>query len=249
MTKKVVLITGGSRGIGAAVALGAAQQGYRVAISYQSNEAAANQVVAGIEKHNTQAIAVKADASSEQDTLAFFEAVDKAFGRLDAVVINAGIAAPAQEFADYSADRMRQVFDTNIFGAFIAAREAVRRLSTKRGGNGGSIVNISSAAARLGSANEYIDYAASKGAMDTMTLGLGMEVADQGIRVNAVRPGLIVTDIHATNGRPNRVEDFKHIVPMQRGGSAQEVADTVLWLMSEKSSYVTSGFIEVSGGR
>ncbi len=249
MTEKVVLITGGSRGIGAAVALSAAKQGYQVAFSYQSNQTAANRVVAGIEKLGAKAFAFKADASIEADTMALYEAVDREFGGLHAVVINAGIAAPAQSFADYSAERMKRVFDMNVFGAFITAREAVRRMSTERGGSGGVIVNVSSAAARLGSANEYIDYAATKGAMDTMTLGLGVEVADQGIRVNAVRPGMIETDIHATNGRPNRVEDKKHGIPMQRGGTAQEVADTIMWLMSEQASYVTSGLIDVSGGR
>jgi NAD(P)-dependent dehydrogenase (short-subunit alcohol dehydrogenase family) len=249
MTKKIVLVTGGSRGIGAAVALGAAKQGYAVAISFQSNETAANDVIAKAKEHGSDAIAIKADTSSEQDTIALFETVDKQLGRVDAVVINAGIAAPALPFADYSAERIKQVLDTNVFGAFITAREAVRRMSTERGGNGGSIVNVSSAAARLGSANEYIDYAASKGAMDTMTLGLGVELGDQGVRVNAVRPGMIATDIHATNGRPNRVEDRKHGIPMQRGGTAQEVADTVLWLMSDQASYVTSALIDVSGGR
>lgn len=249
MNKKVVLITGGSRGIGAAVALSAAEQGYAVAFSYQSNQAAANEVLAGIKKRGAKGLAVKADAGSETDTISLFEAIDNELGRVDAVVINAGIAAPAQDFADYSGERIKQILDTNVFGAFITAREAVRRMSTQRGGNGGAIVNVSSAAARLGSANEYIDYAASKGAMDTMTLGLGVELGGQGIRVNAVRPGLIETDIHATNGRPNRVADRQHGVPMQRGGRAQEVADTVLWLMSDQASYVTSALIDVSGGR
>ena len=249
MTQRTVLVTGGSRGIGAAVALGAAQQGYNVAISYLSNQAAANAVVVDVQKCGVKAVAIQADASRAQDTVALFESVDEQLGRVDAVVINAGVAAPAQPFADYSAQRIKQILDTNVFGAFITAREAVRRMSTQQGGNGGSIVNVSSAAARLGSANEYIDYAASKGAMDTMTLGLGVELGDQGIRVNAVRPGLIETDIHATNGRPNRVEDRKHGVPMQRGGRAQEVADTVLWLMSDQASYVTSALIDVSGGR
>lgn len=245
----VVLITGGSRGIGAAVAVSAARQGYDIAISYQSNKSAADKVATQVRGLGRRVLIMQADASDEQQIMRLYEQIDCELGPLHGLVNNAGIVAPPQAFADYSLERLQRMFGTNILGTFIAAREAVRRMSTDRGGNGGSIVNVSSVAARLGAPNEYIDYAASKGAMDSMTLGLSKELAGQGIRVNAVRPGLIYTDIHASGGRPNRVDDLAHGVPMQRGGSAQEVANAILWLLSEQSSYVTGTFIDVAGGR
>lgn len=249
MSRPVVLVTGGSRGIGAAVAAGAALRGYDVAVNYQSDRSAADAVVGKVTDAGGQGAAFAANVSDEKAVVDLFASVSDHFGRLDAVVNNAGIAAPSMAFADYSADRMQRIFETNIFGAFIVAREAVRRMSTQRGGSGGNIVNMSSVAARIGSSGEYVDYAASKAAVDTMTIGLAREVADQGIRVNAVRPGLIYTDIHGTNGRPDRVDELSGGTPMKRGGQASEVADAVLWLLSEQSSFVTGSLIDVSGGR
>ena len=249
MSRPVVLITGGSRGIGAATALGAAERGFDVAISFQSNQAAADAVVAQVESIGGRGLAVAGTVAQESAVVSLFERVTSHFGRLDALVNNAGVAGPSMPFAEYSAERMREIFDVNVFGAFIAAREAVRIMSTARGGQGGNIVNISSVAARIGSPGEYIDYAASKAAMDAMTIGLAKEVADQGIRVNAVRPGLIYTDIHGTYGRPNRVDELSDGTPMKRGGQASEVADTALWLMSEQASFVTGSLVDVSGGR
>ncbi|MGB7180639.1 MAG: SDR family oxidoreductase [Burkholderiaceae bacterium] len=249
MSRPVVLITGASRGIGAAIAIDAAREGYDVAFSYHSNKEAADVVVSAVADHGSRAIAVQADNANEGDLLALFEQVDQQFGRLDALVNNAGIVAPSRPFTTYSVQRMQQIFNTNILGAFIAAREAVLRLSTRSGGQGGSIINISSIAARAGAANEYIDYAASKAALDAMTTGLAKEVADQGIRVNSIRPGLIHTDIHASGGRPDRVNELSAGIPMQRGGQASEVADTAIWLMSKRASYVTGACIDVSGGR
>lgn len=246
---RVVLVTGGSRGIGAEVAIGAARRGDDVVLSYAANEAAAEAVVAQVRALGRKALAVRADAASEAASLALFARIDREMGRLDVLVNNAGVLDRGQPFADYSVQRMQRIFETNVLGAFVAAREAVRRLSTRSGGRGGVIINVSSAAARLGAAGEYIDYAASKGAIDTLTLGLAREVADQGIRVNAVRPGLITTDIHASGGRPGRVAELAHSVPMQRGGTAREVADTILWLMSDEASYVTGAILDVSGGR
>ena len=248
-TAKVVLITGGSRGIGAACALLAAARGYAVAISYRDNRAAADAVTRSIERAGGRAIAVRADVASEDDVVAMFGAVDAEFGRLDALVNNAGVVAPAQRVADYDVERMRRVFDTNVLGSFLCAREAVRRMSTRHGGTGGAVVNISSVAARLGSPNEYVDYAASKGAIDSMTIGLAKEVATEGVRVNAVRPGLILTEIHASGGEPDRVERLRHVVPMQRGGTADEIAAAVLWLISDEASYVTGTLLDVGGGR
>lgn len=248
MTNKVVLITGGSRGIGAATALQAAAKGWDVVLSFNSEHAAANEVVSSIQRLERRATAVQADVGSEEQILRMFSAVDEQFGRLDALVINAGVIDKAQTVAEFSLQRLERMFRINTIGAFLCAREAVLRMSTSRGGQGGSIVNVSSIAARLGAPRQYVDYAASKGAMDVMTLGLAKEVAAEGIRVNAVRPGLIDTDIHASGGQPDRVQRLAANVPMQRGGTAQEVANAIVWLMSDESPYTTGSLIEISGG-
>jgi len=248
MDKKILLITGGSRGIGAATARLAARQGYDVAINYVGNEKAAREVVADIEKSNARGIAIKGDMASEADILKMFEAVDK-FGKLTHVVNNAGIIGSSSKFADAPADMMRHVVDVNVTGAMIVAREAVRRLSTARGGKGGAIVNLGSMATYLGAPGEFVWYAASKGAIDALTIGLSKEVAGEGIRVNAVAPGLIDTEIHASGGQPDRVERMRSAIPMGKAGTADEVADTILYLLSEQSSYVTGTILRVSGGR
>jgi NAD(P)-dependent dehydrogenase (short-subunit alcohol dehydrogenase family) len=246
---KVMLVTGGSRGIGAATAVLAAQRGYAVCVNYVSNRTAADGVVATIEKAGGKAIAVGADVASESDVIRLFETVDRALGRVDALVNNAAILDVQSRLENLNAARLNRILATNVTGAFLCAREAVRRMSTKHGGAGGAIVNVSSAAARLGSAGEYIDYAASKGAIDTMTLGLSKEVATEGIRVNAVRPGFIYTEMHASGGEPNRVDRVKEFVPMKRGGQAIEVAYAILWLLSDEASYATGTFIDLAGGR
>jgi NAD(P)-dependent dehydrogenase (short-subunit alcohol dehydrogenase family) len=246
---KVMIVTGGSRGIGAATAVLAAQRGYAVCVNYVSNRAAAEGVVATIEKAGGKAIAVGADVASESDVVRLFETVDRTLGRVDALVNNAAILDVQIRLEDVDAARLNRILATNVTGAFLCAREAVRRMSTKHGGAGGAIVNVSSAAARLGSAGEYIDYAASKGAIDTMTLGLSKEVATEGIRVNAVRPGFIYTEMHASGGEPNRVDRVKEFVPMKRGGQAIEVAYAILWLLSDEASYATGTFIDLAGGR
>ncbi|MBD3880595.1 SDR family oxidoreductase [Phormidium tenue FACHB-886] len=246
---KVVIITGGSRGIGAATALLAAEQGYAVCISYLQNQAAAAAVVNQITAQAGKAIALPADVASESDVLRLFETVDRQLGRVTALVNNAGILAQQMRLDQMDADRLHRVFMTNITGSFLCAREAIKRMSTRYGGQGGAIVNVSSMASRLGSPNEYIDYAASKGAIDTLTIGLAKEVAAEGIRVNAVRPGVINTEIHATGGEPNRVNRVKSLVPMQRGGEAIEVAQAILWLLSAEASYTTGAILDVSGGR
>ncbi len=248
-TPSVTLVTGGGRGIGAACALLAAQRGDAVALSYRDNKAAAGGVVRSIEQAGGRAIAVRADVAVESDVVALFATVDRELGRLTGLVNNAGVVAPARRVDQFELERLQRVFATNVIGSFLCAREAVRRMSTRHGGAGGVIVNMSSAASRLGSPNEYVDYAASKGAVDTMTLGLAKEVAAEGIRVNAIRPGLIYTDIHASGGEPGRVERLKDIVPMGRGGTPEEVAHAVLWLMSDEASYVTGALIDVGGGR
>lgn len=248
MTNKVVLITGGSRGIGAATALQAAAKGWDVVLSFKSEHAAANEVVSSIKRLERRATAVQADVGSEEQILRMFSAVDEQFGRLDALVINAGVIDKAQTVAEFSLQRLERMFRINTIGAFLCAREAVLRMSTSRGGQGGSIVNVSSIAARLGAARQYVDYAASKGAMDVMTLGLAREVAAEGIRVNAVRPGLIDTDIHASGGQPDRLERLAPSVPMKRGGTPEEVANAIVWLMSDESPYTTGSLIEISGG-
>ncbi len=246
---KVVLITGGSRGIGAATALLAAQHGYAVAVNYTANSLAADEVVRQIRQAGGQAMAVQADVAKEQDVVTLFEKVDAKFGRLTALVNNAGVVDQTTRVDGITLARLQRMFEINVFGSFLCAREAVKRMSTRYGGAGGAIVNVSSAAARLGSPAQYVDYAAAKGAIDTFTTGLAKEVAAEGIRVNAVRPGIIETEIHASGGLPNRVRDLGPSAPMQRAGTATEVAESIVWLLSENSSYTTGAFLDVSGGR
>ncbi len=246
---EVMIVTGGSRGIGATTARLAGERGYAVCVNYRRDAEAAAAVVADIEKAGSQAVAVAGDMASEKDVLNLFESCDAKLGTLKVLVNNAGIIDVQSRVEDYTLERLRRMFAVNITGAFLCAREAVRRMSTNRGGTGGAIVNVSSVAARLGGPNEYVDYAASKGAMDTMTIGLAKEVADEGIRVNAVRPGLIYTDIHASGGEPGRVDRLKDGVPMKRGGSALEVARVILWLASDDASYTTGSLVDCSGGR
>lgn len=245
----VVLITGGSRGIGAATALAAARAGYAVALSFQTDGQAAQSVVRAIEVLGGRAMAIQADVAQEDSVLAMFAAVDAAWGRLDALVNNAGVVDVASRVDAMSVARLRRMFDTNVLGSFVCAREAVLRMSTRHGGRGGSIVNVSSAASRLGSPGQYVDYAASKGAIDTFTVGLSKEVAAEGIRVNAVRPGIIDTEIHASGGEPDRARLLGAQVPMQRPGSADEVAQAIVWLLGPQSSYTTGTLLDVSGGR
>jgi len=246
---EVLLVTGGSRGIGAATAVLAARTGCKVAVNYTRNEAAAAQVVRTIVAAGGTALAVQADVADEQQVLAMFAQVDEKLGRLTALVNNAGVVDRPERVEDMSFARLRRMFDINVIGSFLCAREAVRRMSTRHGGRGGAIVNVSSAAARLGAPGQYVDYAAAKGAIDSFTIGLAKEVAAEGIRVNAVRPGLIETEIHASGGLPDRVRDLQHLVPMQRGGSAEEVAQAIVWLLSPQASYTTMSLVEVSGGR
>ena len=246
---KVVLITGGSRGIGAATALLAARQGYAVAVNYTANSLAADEVVRLIRADGGQAITVQADVAREADVLAMFEKVDAKFGRLTALVNNAGVVDQTSRVDAMSAARLQRMFEVNVFGSFLCAREAVKRMSTRYGGEGGGIVNVSSAAAKLGAPGQYVDYAAAKGAIDSFTIGLAKEVALEGIRVNAVRPGIIETDIHASGGLPNRAREMAPLVPMQRAGTAHEVAEAIVWLLSNQSSYSTGVLVDVTGGR
>lgn len=246
---KTIVITGGSRGIGRATAVLCAQRGWSVAIQYRGNRQAADETLGLVDQAGGQALVVQGDVSSEPDVMALFDAAQDRFGALYGVVNNAGIVAPAQDVADMSAQRLRTMFETNVLGAFLVAREAARRLSTTRGGAGGSLVNVSSAAARLGSPHEYVDYAASKGAVDTMTLGLARELGREGVRVNAVRPGLIDTEIHASGGQPDRARRLGAATPMGRPGTAGEVAETIVWLLSDAASYVTGALLDCSGGR
>jgi NAD(P)-dependent dehydrogenase (short-subunit alcohol dehydrogenase family) len=248
-TNDVILITGASRGIGAATAQLAARRGYAVCVNYRSRRDAADEVVAAIEADGGRAFAVAADISSESDVERLFEACDKTLGRVTALVNNAGVLEKQTQVESIDAARLHRVFATNVIGAFICAREAVRRMATDRGGAGGGIVNVSSGAARLGAPGEYVDYAASKGALDTMTIGLAKEVASRGIRVNAVRAGYIYTDMHASGGEPGRVDRLKDSLPMKRGGTPDEVAQAILWLLSKDSSFTTGTFIDVTGGR
>ncbi len=240
---KTILITGGSRGIGSASALLCGAQGWNVAINYAHNTDAANATVAAVEAAGGKAFAAQGDIRDEASVIALFDRTVEVFGGIDGVVNNAGIVAPKSTLAEMDIERMRRVFDTNILGAYLVAREAARRMT------GGSIVNVSSAAARLGSANEYVDYAGSKGAVDTMTTGLAAELAPKRIRVNAVRPGVIATDIHASGGQPDRAERIGSKLPLGRAGTAEEVAEAIIWLLSDKASYVTGAFVDVSGGR
>jgi NAD(P)-dependent dehydrogenase (short-subunit alcohol dehydrogenase family) len=248
LTDKVAIITGGSRGIGRAAAIGAAARGFRVVVGYATNKAAADEVVAKIGASNGKAIAVKCDVGNERDILALFKAADD-FGVLGALVNNAGIVGPTARVEDMSAERIARMMAVNVTGSILCAREAVKRMSTRHGGAGGVIVNLSSVAARLGSPNTYVDYAASKGAVDSFTIGLGHEVAGEGIRVAAIRPGLIDTEIHASGGEPDRAHRLSHMVPMKRVGTAEEIANAIVWLMSDEASYVTSTILDVSGGR
>ncbi len=246
---KVILITGGSRGIGAATALLAARQGYAVAVNYQVKSLAADAVVRQIHEIGGQAIAVQADVAREAQVLAMFASIDARLGRLTALVNNAGVVDQTTRVDAITLQRLQRIFEINVFGSFLCAREAVRRMSTRHGGTGGAIVNVSSAAARLGAPGQYVDYAAAKGAIDTFTIGLSKEVAAEGIRVNAVRPGLIETEIHASGGLPGRAWDLAPQVPMQRPGSAREVAESIIWLLSDNASYITGALLDVSGGR
>lgn len=247
--QKILLITGGSRGIGAATAQLAAQLGYTVCITYLRNRAAADAVVAGIAASGGRALAVAADVGVERDIVQLFKHLDSAVGPVTALVNNAGVLEQQMRVDQMDADRLQRIFTTNVAGPFLCAREAVLRMSTRYGGGGGAIVNVSSGAARLGAPGEYVDYAASKGAIDTFTVGLAKEVALEGIRVNAVRPGVIYTDIHASGGEPQRVDRVKAAVPMQRGGEVEEVARAILWLLSDEASYVTGACLDVTGGR
>jgi len=249
MESKLVLITGGSRGIGAESALLAARKGWDVVITYKNQETEAKSIVEKIKQLGRRALAVKVDVSKEKEIYALFDVIDNEFGQLDALVNNAGMITVISSFVDMSPERIRDVFNINVVGAFICAQEAVKRMALKNGGKGGSIVNLSSAAARIGSPNEFIDYAASKGAIDTLTLGLSKEVATEGIRVNAVRPGLISTDLHADAGDKDRPEKLKKFIPMQRAGKPSEVANSIVWLISNEASYINGALLDVAGGR
>ncbi len=247
--KRVAIVTGASRGIGAATARLAARAGYAVCVNYLRNRAAADEVVAAIRGAGGEAVAEQGDVGIEADVVRLFAECDHVLGTVTALVNNAGILEKKMRLDAMDAGRLNRVINTNIVGSFLCAREAVKRMSTRHGGKGGAIVNVGSAAARIGSPDEYIDYAASKGAIDTLTLGLAKEVALEGIRVNCVRPGPIHTDIHASGGEPNRVERVKSAVPMQRGGDADEVAHAIVWLLSDEASYCTGAILDVSGGR
>jgi NAD(P)-dependent dehydrogenase (short-subunit alcohol dehydrogenase family) len=248
-TAGVVIVTGGGRGIGAATARLAAERGYAVCVNYRSDAASALRVVADAKQAGVKAIAVQGDVAKEADVVRMFDAAAAELGPVTALVNNAGILERQCRLDEMEAARFERIFATNVTGAFLCAREAVRRMSTRHGGRGGAIVNVSSMASRLGSPGEYVDYAASKGAIDTLTIGLSKEVAEEGIRVNSVRPGVIHTGIHASGGEPGRVERVKGAVPMKRGGQPEEVARAILWLLSPEASYSTGTFIDVSGGR
>ena len=245
----VLLVTGGSRGIGAAACLVAARHGWRVAVNYASNEVAANAVVSEIKKAGGDAIAIKGDVGNAADIVSMFEAVDRYFGRLDGLVNNAGIVDHTARVDEMSVDRLERMMRINVTGSILCAGEAVRRMSTARGGQGGAIVNISSMAAVLGGSAQYVDYAASKGAIDAFTVGLSKEVAAEGVRVNAIRPGIIETDIHASGGQPDRPKEMASSIPMKRAGQAEEVADAIVYLLSPSASYITGAILNVSGGR
>jgi len=248
-TSQVLIVTGASRGIGAATAQLAAARGFRVCVNYRRQQEAAEQVVSAIRQKGGTAVATQSDVSDEAAVVRLFDSATQQLGPITALVNNAGTVERQSRLENFDAARLQRIFATNVFGSFLCAREAVRRMSTKHGGQGGAIVNVSSGAARFGSPNEYIDYAATKGAIDTFTLGLAKEVAEEKIRVNAVRPGFIHTDIHAAGGEPDRIERVKIQVPMQRGGRPEEVANAILWLLSEEASYVTGSILDVTGGR
>ncbi|MBC8949963.1 SDR family oxidoreductase [Xenorhabdus sp. TS4] len=247
--KKVTIITGGSRGIGKATALCLAKQGHHICIGYRNREDSAYEVVDMIRALGQSAIAVQVDIADEKQVIALFQRVEKELGYISGLVNNAGILKPQATIEQLTAERLNEIFATNITGTFLCAREAVKRMALRHGGQGGVIINVSSAAARLGSPHEYVDYAASKGAIDTLTIGLAQEVAAQGIRVNAVRPGFIYTGMHADGGEPERVERIKDSLPMKRGGQPEEVAQAIAWLLSDESSYVTGNFIDLAGGK
>lgn len=246
---RVMLITGASRGIGAATARLAAAQGYALCLNYHHRQDAAEQLLDELKGAGTHAIAVAADVADEAQVALLFAAIDAEFGQLDVLVNNAGMLERQMRLDEMDAARLTRVLAVNVTGSFLCARQAVKRMSTRYGGNGGAIINVSSIAAKLGAPNEYIDYAAAKGAIDSMTLGLAKEVAAEGIRVNAVRPGVIRTEIHASGGEPGRVERVQSSVPMGRGGEAEEVAEAILWLASEKASYASGALLDISGGR
>ncbi|MGH8465019.1 MAG: SDR family oxidoreductase [Pseudomonas sp.] len=245
----VIVITGASRGIGAATARLAAREGYRICINYVSDDQAAQRVLADVRELGAEAIAVKADVSVEDEIIQLFERVDAELGPVTALVNNAGTIGQKSPLEQMSEFRLLKLMKTNVVGPMLCSKHALLRMSTRHGGQGGSIVNVSSVAARLGSPNEYVDYAASKGALDTFTLGLAKEVADQGVRVNGVRPGYIFTDFHALSGDPHRVSKLESSIPMGRGGQAEEVAEAIIWLLSDKASYSTGSFIDLGGGR
>lgn len=245
----VALVTGGSRGIGKATAILLAQSGYKVVVNYLRNKMAADEVVNTILSAGGEALAIKADIADELQVMAMFVEIDRAFGPLTALVNNAGILFEQSTVETLTAERINRVLATNVTGYFLCCREAVKRMAYRHGGEGGAIVNVSSAAARLGSPGEYVDYAASKGAVDTLTTGLSLEVAAQGIRVNGVRPGFIYTQMHASGGEAGRVDRVKEALPMKRGGQPAEVAQAIVWLLSSKASYVTGSFIDLAGGR
>ncbi|WP_278389972.1 SDR family oxidoreductase [Stutzerimonas kunmingensis] len=246
---RVMLITGASRGIGAATARLAAHQGYALCLNYYQRDDAVKQVLEQVRAAGVSAMTVKADVADESQVLQMFDMIDREFGRLDVLVNNAGMLEQQMRLEQMDAARWTRVLGANVIGSFLCAREAIKRMSTQRGGQGGSIINLSSIAAQLGAPGEYIDYAAAKGAIDSMTVGLAREVAGEGIRVNAVRPGVIHTEIHASGGEPDRIERVKASVPMGRGGQAEEVAEAILWLASERASYTTGALLDVSGGR
>lgn len=249
ISNPIVLITGSSRGIGAATAQLFAKNGYAVCLNYRSNQAAAETVQKALEKYDVPCISVKADVSQEEEVIRLFKSIDEHLGSLNVLINNAGILMPQSRLEDLNAERINKILITNVTSCFLCSREAVKRMSTKNGGRGGAIVNVSSVAATLGAPKEYTDYAASKGAMDTFTKGLAVEVAAEGIRVNAVRPGIIDTEIHADGGEPGRVKRLASAIPMQRGGSADEVAAGIFWLASDAASYATGSFIDLTGGR
>jgi NAD(P)-dependent dehydrogenase (short-subunit alcohol dehydrogenase family) len=245
----VMIVTGGSRGIGAATARLAAERGYAVCISYLNAKSQAEKLLAEINSKGKKAIAVQGDVAVEADVVRLFQETDRQLGRVTALVNNAGIVAAQSRVEDMRAERIERMLAVNVLGSFLCAREAVKRMSTRYGGSGGAIVNVSSGAARLGSPGEYVDYAASKGAVDTMTLGLAKEVAADGIRVNAVRPGFVHTDIHAAGGEPNRIERLRDTIPMKRGGEPEEIAHAILWLLSDEASFSTGAILDATGGR
>lgn len=246
---QIALVTGGSRGIGKATSLLLAQHGYKVVVNYLRNKQAADEVVNTIVASGGEALALRADIADELQVMAMFAEIDNAFGPVTALVNNAGILFQQSTIENLTAERINRVLTTNVTGYFLCCREAVKRMAYRHGGEGGAIVNVSSAAARLGAAGEYVDYAASKGAVDTLTTGLAIEVAAQGIRVNGVRPGFIYTEMHASGGEAGRVDRVKTALPMQRGGQPEEIAEAIVWLLSEKASYVTGTFIDAAGGK